>query len=412
MDAVRAGTPLDRIAVLFAGPEPYARLAHEQLSAAGISINGTAIMPLSARIAGRTLLGLLALPAGDFRRDEVFAWMAGARLLRQGRSAPVAAWERLSRDAGVVAGRDQWDRLLARLADELEADADADGRDPDAPAWRADRWRASAEQARRLRAFVLGLIDDLDRAASGPRTWPAWAKWGRDHLDALLGGERRRGGWPTVEQRAAERVERALDRLACLGAVEGPVGLDVFTRTLELELEVDLGRVGRMGEGVLVAPISMGVGLDLDLLVVLGLAEGVFPTPTRDDSLLPDHERSATGPDLPLRAGGVERQHRQLLAALAGVVTPGPVRAAGDLRGNKERIPCRWVLQVASALAGRTWYSDDLLAAHQDGAPWLDHIASFDAGLRRVTFPVSDQEYRLRALLSAATTTREDGGSA
>ncbi|HEV3282439.1 MAG TPA: PD-(D/E)XK nuclease family protein [Acidimicrobiales bacterium] len=412
MDAVRAGTPLDRIAVLFASPEPYGRLAHEQLAAADVATNGTAIMPLSARIAGRTLLGLLALPAGDFRRDEVFAWMAGARLFRQGRAGPIAAWERLSRDAGVVTGRDQWDRLLARFAEELESDADADGDDADAPAWRADRWRASAQQARELRTFVLDLIDDLGRAASAPRAWPAWARWGRDHLDGLLGGEAERRGWPPVEQRAAERVERALDRLACLGQVEGSVGLDVFTRTLELELEVDLGRVGRMGEGVLVAPISMGVGLALDLVVVLGLAEGVLPTPTRDDSLLPDRERSATGEDLPLRAEGVERQHRQLLAAMAASSRQILCVPRGDLRGSKERIPCRWVLQVAGTLSGQTWYSEDLLAPHRSDAPWLEHVASFDAGLRSVTFPVSDQEYRLRSLLSAGPNPTAVGGPA
>ncbi len=412
MDGVRQGTPLDRIALLFAGPEPYARLAYEQLSAAGIAMNGTAIMPLTARVAGRTLLGMLALPAGNFRRDEVFAWMAGAGLLRQGRFAPVAAWERLSRDAGVVAGRDQWDRLLARLADGLDADADADGLDPDAPAWRADQWRSSAAQARELRAFVLGVIDDLVRAANSSREWSAWARWGRDHLGSLLGGERRRATWPTVEQRAAERVERALDRLAGLGEVEGAVGLDVFTRTLELELEVDLGRVGRMGEGLLVAPVTMGVGLDLDLVVVLGLAEGVFPAPTRDDSLLPDHERSAAGADLPQRSGGVERQHRQFLAALAASSHQVLCVPRGDLRGNKERIPCRWALRVASSLAGDTWYSENLLDPQREAAPWLEHIASFDAGLRRVSFPVSDQEYRLRSMLSSGPTADGKGRDA
>ena len=36
VDAARAGTPLDRMAILHASPEPYARLAHEQLTAAGI----------------------------------------------------------------------------------------------------------------------------------------------------------------------------------------------------------------------------------------------------------------------------------------------------------------------------------------------------------------------------------------
>ena len=124
-------------------------------------------------------------------------------------------------------------------------------------------------------------------------------------MRSLFGDERRRSAWPTVEQKAAERVDRALDRLACLDAVEESVDLDVFTRTLELELETDLGRVGRMGEGVLVGSVSMGVGLDLDLVVVLGLAEGLFPSPTRDDSLLPDHERGVhrrrTAPAVPER---------------------------------------------------------------------------------------------------------------
>ncbi len=403
MGAVRRGTPLDRIALLFASPEPYARLAHEQLSAAGLPMNGTAIMPLTARIAGRTLLGLLALPEGNFRRDEVFAWMTGAGILHRGHPVPVGTWERISREAGVVAGREQWDRLLVRTADQLEAGAEADAQDPEAPGWQADHQRAAATRTRQLRAFVLALIDDLGRASLTSRTWPEWAGWGRDHLDALLGGERRRGDWPTVEQRASERVERALDRLARLGDVEGPVSLEVFTRTLELELEVDLGRVGRMGEGVLVAPLAMGVGLDLDLVVVLGLAEGVLPTPTRDDSLLPDHERSAVGNDLPLRGGGVERQHRQWLASLASSSHHLLCVPRGDLRGNKERVPSRWILQVASALAHRTWYSEDLLAPHRDDAPWREHIASFDAGLRAVTFPVSDQEYRLRARLAGGS---------
>jgi ATP-dependent helicase/nuclease subunit B len=105
INAARTGTPLDRIAILHTSPEPYARLAHEQLSAAGITFNGASVMPLTARLAGRTLLQMLALPEGGFRREDVFAWLAGARLLAQGRFISVTAWERVSRDAEVVAGR-------------------------------------------------------------------------------------------------------------------------------------------------------------------------------------------------------------------------------------------------------------------------------------------------------------------
>ena len=123
------------------------------------------------------------------------------------------------------------------------------------------------------------LIDGLASASARPRPWSARADWARTQLHRLLDTAGNRQSWPLAEQRAAERVDRALDRLGCLDAIEGPVDLEVFTRTLEVELEADLGRVGRMGDGVLVAPVSMGVGLDLDLVVILGLAEGTFPAP-------------------------------------------------------------------------------------------------------------------------------------
>src|SRR5690606_8992567 len=124
VDAVREGTRLDRIAVLHASPEPYARLAHEQLHAAGIRTNGAAVLPLAARLAGRTLLELLALPPGGFRRQEVLAWLTAAPILHEGRWAPTAAWERISREAGVVGGRRDWDERLTRFAEAADERAD------------------------------------------------------------------------------------------------------------------------------------------------------------------------------------------------------------------------------------------------------------------------------------------------
>jgi hypothetical protein len=182
-----------------------------------------------------------------------------------------------------------------------------------------------------------------------------------------------------------------------LDALESAVSLDVFARSLALELEADLGRVGRMGEGVLVGSVDMGVGLDLDLVIVLGLAEGIFPSPLQDDSLLPDQERAATGDELPLRAQRVERQHRQLLAALAGAAHQVLSVPRGDLRRNVERVPSRWVLQVAGALSGERWWSDEFWNANAD---WLTHVASFDAGIRHMAFPANEQEHRLRALMA------------
>jgi ATP-dependent helicase/nuclease subunit B len=405
VDAVRDGTPLDRIAVLYATAEPYGRLLHDHLSAAGIAANGPAVVPLAGRMAGRVLLDLLALPERGFRRQDVFAWLASAPVLVDGRWAPTGAWERLSREAGVVAGRRDWDERLTAIEDGNEAQAVAIAADADQPAWRSDRLRLDAERARELRDLVVGLIDDLAAAAAAPRRWREHATWARSHLRTLLGGLGRRERWPDAEQKAADRVDAALDRLAALDGIEGPVGLDVFQRTLALELDSDLGRVGRFGEGVFVGPVAMGIGLDLDVVIVLGLTEGTYPAPVRDDSLLPDHEREAAGGDLPLRRSRVDRQHRELLATLATAPRWLLGVPIGDLRRSTERVPSRWVLDVASALAGTTWWAEDLQSAD---VAWVEHTGSFAAGVRRLRFPATAQEHRLHSLMVAATSRADD----
>lgn len=398
VDAVRGGTSLDRIAILHAAAEPYAHLLHDHLAAAGVPTNGAAEVPLVGRVASRALLGLLELPAGGYRREQVLGWLAGFPLRHNGRPVPTSAWERVSRSAGVVAGPDQWDQRLEDLAGALEAEAAEAAARPDLPAWRAERAQEEAARARDLRAFVVGLADQL-AAAEAPQAWSRRVGWAKGLLVQLLGGAGPRSRWPDLERRAAERLELALDRLAALDDVEGPVPLDVFTRTLTVELEADLGRVGRFGEGVLVGPVSLGIGVDLDLVVLLGLAEGTFPTTARDDSLLPDDERRAAGGELPLRSTTVDRLHHQFLATVDGARRQVLCVPKGDLRRSRERVPSRWVLDVASELAGERWWSAELLRTPST-VGWLTHVASFDAGLRTLHEPATAQEHRLRQLLA------------
>lgn len=455
VDAARRGTPLERIAVLLGSPEPYGRLVHEHLAAAGIPRNGTAVRPLAASAVGRLLLDLLALPDHRFRRSDVMGLLARAALRGPtGRPAPIGEWERLSREAGVVAGRDDWDRLLDRLAQAFDRRADqveaagraervddvepADGPDQVGAAHRSTRadqvdgdertgarpgpagepattepgttdepgesgttepgspyaevLRRRAASARALRAVVLGLIDDLADAAAVPRSWQRRAEWAR-RLAARFAGTRREH-WPAPEVKAADAVDTALGRLATLDDVDEPPTLDVFRRTLTVELDADLGRFGRFGEGVLVAPLAFAVGLDLDLVVVLGLAEGTLPGPVRDDSLLPDAERQRTGGELPLRRERVGRDQRRLWAALAGAERHLLCAPRGDLRASNERVVSRWLLAVAAALHGRPVTADELGALD---AGWLEHVPSFAHAVTHADFPPTAQDYRLQA---------------
>ncbi|MDQ3932176.1 MAG: PD-(D/E)XK nuclease family protein [Actinomycetota bacterium] len=274
---------------------------------------------------------------------------------------------------------------------------------------------------------MAGFFDELD-AALRMRSWAELTGWCKRMVSRYLGGEARRERWPEEEREAADRVDEALDRLGALDAVEGRADLRIFRRTLELELDDDLGRVGEFGRGVLVGTPSAALGVDLDLVVVMGLAEGVFPTRPREDSLLPDRERAAVAEELRPRADQVGLEHRHLLAALAGAGRRVLTFPRGDLRRSVERAPSRWLLDSVEVFldnAPETAWSGSAGATTRDGyhrtpgpdvprgdgrtlparAPWLETVPSFAARLRTVAFPATRQEYGLRALAGDAQRT-------
>ena len=408
IDAVRAGTPLERIGILFGSPHPYGRLLHEHLAAAGIPRNGAAVRPLAASALGRTVLDLLALPDHDYRRGDVLGLLA--RAADGTAAAPTAAWERLSRQAGVVAGRADWDNLLVQLVEHHERlahDIEATGDERDSG--HARHARRQAERAGRLRDLVLAIIDGIGAARARSVPWAERVPWLRDLVDLVVGGERALADWPTDEVKAAEKIDAALERLAGLDGIAGPASLDVFRRTLELELDADIGRVGRFGEGVLVGPLSFAVGLDLDLVVVLGMAEGTLPAPVRDDALLPDADRRRTGGELDLRRERVGRDHRRVLAALAAANRHLLCLPRGDLRASSQRVPSRWLSEVACALEGTPLPSDRIVG---HAAPWIEGVPSFAHGVSHCAFPATAQEYRLRTGGRGVVDPRTDEGAA
>jgi RecB family exonuclease len=387
----RTGVPLERMAILYPEPEPYARILHEQLAAAGITYNGAAAGPLTERLVGRWLLDLLELPARDYDRPAVMGLLTSAPVVDdRGRWIPAGTWERISRDAGIVRGRDEWRAKLERYAADQRRRADEPAEDT--PDWLIERRRTNAELADRLRAFASALIAALDEAAR-LRRWSALAGWCRRMLARRI--ERRRDRWPQSERDAADRVDETLDRLAALDAAEPATDLPTFGRALRIELEDDLGRVGRLGHGVLVGTPWFALGVDLDVVILLGMAEGVTPARPREDSLLPDAERRVVADELPPRDERVGVQHRHLLAALCGAHTHRiMIHPRGDLRRSIERAPSRWLLDSVAARADEAGGGRAL----PDRAGWLETVPSFADRMRRTSFPATHQEYRLRQL--------------
>ncbi len=400
--AARGGTPLGRCAIVYGVESPYVRLIGDALDAAGIERCGATVRTAETSLLGRSLLEMLALQDRGFARREVMAWLAGApvsikqsdpeaerpdgnrdgeegptddALSYRWQTAPSAAWERAARAARVDAGIDSWKERLERYAADCLADAERYQADEN-QIWRGDRLRRDAARATELLGFVEELHHDLNPQPP-PRTWADLANWCQTLAHKYLGGRLRRS-WPDEERELAERVDSAISRLGDLDGTDDKPSVAAFRRALQLELETTPHRHGRLGRGVLVGPVSLALGVELELVVVCGMAEGTFPARRNDDALLPDRERRVVGHDLPARGDRSGDDHRALLATVAAAERSLLLFPRGDLRRAADRSPSRWLTEQTDR---------------------LDVIPSFVGGLRRTVFPAHQHEYDTRCLL-------------
>ena len=394
--ATLAEVPADRVAILYGAAEPYARLLAEHLAAAGITTCGTSVRPAVSRALPRALLGLLDLPRHGWRRDEVLALLTGAPVRDlSGRRVPAARWERISRAAGVVASQD-WSTRLGAYAAAERAAAEQERAAESPRQGLIERCERDAEAADQLSAFVTGWMGRLAEAAD-LGSWPDLSAWAERALHDLLGEVEDDPWLPEEEARAAIRVQQIIAGLAGLGGIEPTADMDALRLTLELELAADLPRHGRLGTGVLVAPLSWAIGLDADVVFTVGLAEGLVPARIGEDALLPEAARERSAGHLAGARARLDRQHRHLLAALAAPRSRASF-PRGDLRQSRTRLPSRWLLDSLRSLSGQT----DLAASEWDSVrgPWLTGSASFAAGLTRSPVLATEQEWRVRAVLA------------
>jgi len=367
LDAARGGTRFDRMAVLFPSDRPYARLVEHHLTAAGLAWNGRPGTTVGERMVPRVLAELLDLDRRGVRRLDLMSLLGDVPAIgADGRLVPAARWERIGRDAGVVREED-WDRQLPRWIAETRRRADEE----DQP-WRGQQ----ADDGEALLAFV----GDLRRALGPPartRAWAEWVAWCEERLEAWFGARLPR--LEGDERMAWEQTQRVLDRLRHLDDIGGPVTRAEFRTTLVAELDLVPARRGTIGDGIHVGSLAGARGLDLDLAVVLGAADGLLPPPPSTDPLLGDDDRVAAG-----LVGSDERvrnARRQFLAVVGTTPAVTIVAPRGDLRATTVHHRSRW-----------------LAALLHDGPTDETVIDSAAHGLASTEFPLSAAEHRLRDL--------------
>ncbi|MVA74488.1 PD-(D/E)XK nuclease family protein [Auraticoccus sp. F435] len=386
-------TRADRVAVLYSARAPYARLLHEHLAAAGVSVNGPGSRPVQERAVARILLEVLALPADDVARGALFDAVAHAPTRDlAGRSIPLTGWERISRSAGVVRGDDWQQRLELYAADRR---TEADQLDQEEGPGSGEGARRNADQAEALREFAVGLRTGFAHADS-LTSWAELSAWCLNLFTTLVGEQAELQQLPVEEQYAAAAITSTLRGLGELDRVAGDVSLAALRDLLTLELGRALPRVGRFGEGVLVAPLSAAVGLDLDHVFLVGLSEDLYPGRQREDALLPAAARAAA-PDM-LRGirDRMDERHRHLLIALASAPEAVVSFPRGDLRRSTRRLPLRWLLPTLRHLSGEPMLSaTGWEAGEYDSA--LTSSGSFAGQLMGAAQLATEQEWRIRA---------------
>ncbi len=395
VDAARDGIVLDRTAILYGTREPYARLVADALEAAGIEWFGESVDTAEATMLGRSVCAMLELPLRDFSRRAVMGWLGGSPVRdADNRQVPAAAWERVSRAAGVVAGPKQWHQRLSQLIEDLEADAVRHVADTGQTS-RAERQRRQAVHAAELRDFIAGLEKEL-KAGDNLTSWSKLASWCESLVKSYLGN---RSGWPPHELAGARRVEAAIDRLRDLDGIDLAPSTTAFRRALVIQLEAGLGRHGTFGRGVFVGSLPAGIGLEFDRVIIVGMAEGSIPPKHHEDPLLPDRVRAVIPKELPLKGAAIHDLHRGLLAVMAAASHVTFTFPRGDLRRNAERVPSRWLLDSIEARGEGRPAPEHLNSATGD---WLKEVPSFIAGMRQEGFPAHVQEYDVRAMLDHA----------
>jgi len=382
-----------------------------QLDEAGIPWSGPRRQLLSERPHGQLLSRLveLSMPVDhgqDLDRGEVISFLASGPIAvgrgltaglaavapkagdtageRDGEGAsglPIGAWDRCSREAGVVSGTEEWRTRLGGLAERLRQRQQA-----------SESANTAADQAADL-LEVVGRLSELVTRAALCSTWRELAAWCVAALGELLEpGE------------AREELEDAVGDLGSLDAVEPlaklapPERLEHFRQAVAAVLERPSGGGGRFGVGPTVGPLSAVAGCHSELALVLGCREGELPGRGREDPLLSRHAREQVEA---LAESRDERDRRHLLSLLTASERAVALYARIDVAAGRGRYRSRWldrdlfagtdteVPSFAGALqsvisgllpaASGSDYELAVLSSPDDRLPFDEALASLDA---------------------------------
>jgi ATP-dependent helicase/nuclease subunit B len=341
------GIAFHDMAVVFRQSEQYRGLVDELFREARIPVYLNDGSPLIERPIGRSLAALLTLIGSRLTRASVMEFLTEttlppAKLERLNGFEP-AAWDQLSREAGIVEGHEQWLDRLVHLQLSIDRSFISDETETN------DRTAIKVAEIKRFRGFLGEFFGQLE-------AWPERDSWAgfRERLRALA-GDYIDGVEPVID---------ALQDLDQLGVLADSIAFPRFVRAVRAALQqIDgnqlfgepTGTFGRLGVNVL--DVNSLRHLRFRAVIVLGLTERSFPPPPRQDALLLDDERRALNEridgEIPPRATGPDVEPLQFTLTIAAARERLILSyARGEAGGSRSHLPSYFFRAAAGTLTG------------------------------------------------------------
>lgn len=389
------GVAFEEMGVVLPRPDTYAPLFTDLLSRLGIPFRLHPSLPLATGRATRALL--LLLRCRGLGRPEVmefltFAPVPFADLLGAETPVDLAAWDQISRDAGIVSD-------LARWIVGLRAYAETERREAGDDEWRSARAHARASLAESLLRLVELLSSTLE-SLDGLASWAEWSERLQAACDQWIGPEDDR-----------DALAGVVADLAGLSSFGGRASRRDVERVLATRLAWErLPMPPRTSGAIHLGALDAIAGLPFRVVAIPGLVEGGYPGPLRLDPFLLDHEREALVATPPRKtAGQLALFGDEDAPELSGPLRPLPtaqdrllearrlfhraIRQAterlvlsyprADSRSGRERVPSLFFVSAAAALAGRPLGAPELAAlTSEDDPAALPLEDALDAGER------------------------------
>ncbi|HEY3304422.1 MAG TPA: PD-(D/E)XK nuclease family protein [Candidatus Binatia bacterium] len=330
----------DQIGVVGRTLDPYLPWIKEIFAEHSIPIGTSAEEPLVGHPLAKAALLLVNLRLKGYLRSQVID-LFDSPFFDRSRSHRTDLWDLATRRLGIGKGIEEWRRLEKYLARDifLAEDREDDGarKNPAVP----------AEQVRtlwRLFAELSGDLESLPEEAAWSGYVESWKNLQKKWLSV---------DWTQSSSglEAAELIDKTLDRLSVLDAVNDKVSLSHFLETYQHWLERAVLPVAESNaRGVAVLDAMAARGISFRALFIVGLNEGIFPRTIREDAFLRDRERelleTVLGYKVATKLGGFDEE-RLLFTLLVG--------AAG------EKLYCLYQRNDESGRPlARSWYLDEL----------------------------------------------------